>query len=62
MREEDKADITEKLEGKDESREKADQLVVPPWDNIGSEALKDAFQRFGSIKVTSKLCATTEMP
>ncbi|KFK42392.1 hypothetical protein AALP_AA2G250100 [Arabis alpina] len=57
VREEDKADTTdEKLEGNDKKKEsqekvdKADQLVVPPWDNIGSEALKDAFQRFGSVK------------
>lgn len=40
----------------------ADQLVVPPWNNsdsVGPEVLKDVFQRFGSVKVSCKLCPTT---
>lgn len=39
----------------------ADQLVAPPWNNsdsVGSEVLKDVFQRFGSVKVSCKLCPT----
>lgn len=29
-----------------------DQLVVvPPWENIDTEVLKDVFRRFGSVKV-----------
>lgn len=43
----------------------ADQLVVPPsnyCDSVGSEVLKDVFQRFGSVKVSCKLCPTTRSP
>lgn len=48
-----------------EKVDNADQLVLPPWynsDSGGSEVLRDVFQRFGSVKVTCKLCPTSEMP
>ncbi|XP_010473016.1 PREDICTED: la protein 2-like isoform X2 [Camelina sativa] len=52
--------IAERLEETDRKKEggkervnTADQLAVPPWntsDSLGSEVLKDVFQRFGSVK------------
>lgn len=43
----------------------ADQLVVPPWNNsdsVGSEVLKDLFQRFGSVKVSCNTFCQTINP
>lgn len=45
------------------SGEKVDNNAdQPPWNNSDSEVFKDVFHRFGSVKVTCKLCPTTRNP